>query len=257
MAMKDAEFERQAVLYAMGALSPQEARRFEAERKRRGARGERIERGIRQAIESAGGPGSIVPSERRALAAVTAPGPPPERPWGWIVATIALVLAGAGLLVWGLDERSRAEEEARAAALHLRTIDSLRSAGRAGAEEGAPRADEFAPLLAAPALVVVPLVGAAGVEGRLLAAPERGALLVASGLPPLPERGVYQLWRRTGEVTEAVAALGDAPRGFLFAVFSDGDFFAEGGGMLLVTGEAGPGAPFPSEPAVLAGPLPR
>ena len=58
--MSREEFERQAVLYAMGALTSQEAKRFEEERARRGAEGERLEQGVRKAIDHGDAPRGLV-----------------------------------------------------------------------------------------------------------------------------------------------------------------------------------------------------
>lgn len=244
--MSREEFERQAVLHAMGALTPEEARRFEAERARRGTEGESLARGVGQAIARE------TPSERAALAAVTA-GPARRAPLGWVLLSGLLLVGLAAVVVWGLGQRSRAEELAgRVGALDRAADSAAATAAAARAALAAqPPADDVAPLLAATDLVVVPLAGTGGAEGRILAG-AGGALLVASGLPALPEGGTYQLWRRTGAVTEPVAALGDAPAGYLLALFSDRAFL-EGAQTLLVSAEAGPGRVVPAEPAVLEG----
>lgn len=255
--MSDAEFERQAVLHAMGALGAKETARFEAERARRGAQGEQLEHGVREALERAGG-GSrgVALSEREALAAVTAPLQGP-RPWGWITAVAVLALASATAVVWGLSERSRAGREAEAARVNAGEADSLRVAldRMEAALPGWLRPGELAPFLAESALILVPLAGAGEAQGRVLASEDSGVLFVASGLAPLGS-GTYHLWRRAGQITESVAELGDAPQGFLFARFTDAGFL-EGAQSLLVTAEPGPGAVFPTQPAVLEGRLLR
>ena len=253
--MSREEFERQAVLYSMGSLGPEEARRFEEERSRRGLEGERLEHGVRQAIDRASGPGGMGPSEREALARVTARPPRSGAPWGWIALSLVLALAAGGAAAWALSERAGAagaRDELRAAE---RAADSLATAlaqARAAAASQ-PRAGDLAPLLAAPDLAIVPLTGPVA-AGRILGAEGWGAVLVAYQLPPLQGEGTYQLWRRAGQVTEAVAPLGNAAEGYLFAIFSDAEFLA-GAEAVVVTAEPAPGRAAPMEPPVLEGRL--
>jgi hypothetical protein len=249
--MSREEFERQAVLYAMGALAPEEARRFELERARRGGEGETLARGVGQAI----GQGGVTRSERAALAAVTT-APARRVPWPWFALSLVLLAAGIGVAVWGLEEHGRAERAATRAAGQQAARDSLdRVLERTQLElAGQPRAAELAPLLAAGDLAVVPLAGAGGAEGRIVAS-AGGALFVASGLPGLPAGGTYQLWRRAGALVEPVAALGDAPQDFLFALFTDAGFLT-GAQTLFVSAEAGPGATVPGGAPVLEGRVP-
>jgi hypothetical protein len=199
----------------------------------------------------------VTPGERAALAAVTAT-PSLRAPWMWVGLCLALLAVAGAALGWALDQRERASGATARAAELERRADSLAAAleqSRA-ALAGQPPGDQLAPLLAAADQVVVPLAGAQGAEGRILASEGRGAVLVASGLAALPDGGTYQLWRRTGAVTEPVAALGNAPRGFLLALFSDAAFL-DGAESVLVSAEPGPGRPFPTEPAILEGRPPR
>src|SRR5688572_12233940 len=249
--MSREEFERQAVLYAMGALSPEEARTFEVERTRRGSEGESLARGVGRAI----GP-PVTPSERASLAAVTAV-PARHAPWGWIALCVALLAVATAAGVWALAERSRSGALERRVERLGASADSLGQALEQSRETLAaqPRAAELAPLLGAPDLAVVPLAGPQGAQGGLLAAPGRGALLVATGLPVLPEGDTYQLWRRTGDLTEPIAALGNATSGFLFALFTDAGFLA-GAETVLVSGESLPVGSLPTQDAVLEGRVP-
>jgi len=249
--MSREEFERQAVLYAMGALSPEEARRFEMERARRGAEGESLDQGLRQAF----GPRSVTPVERMALAAVTTEHKR-RTPWPWIIVSVLFIAAGAGAVVFGLRERQRAESASSRARTLAATIDSLEiDNARMNLElRGRPRAEELAPLLASGEMVVIPLEGPIGNTGRIVMVPGGGAILVASGVTPLSEGATYQLWRTAAGVTQPVAPLGDARRGFLFSVLSSDDFL-QGAESVFVTAERAPGAVLPSDTTILQGRL--
>jgi hypothetical protein len=256
--MSREEFERQAVLYAMGALSPQEARRFEAERARRGVEGKKLEEGVRKAIDQAGGSSGLAPHERQALASVTARPVTAPSPAPWIALAIALAAACAGTVAWALGERSRAEEANALAAARARAIDSLGAAVERGeaALAATPLAEDLVALLAVPEFVVIELAGQGEAVGRILTTEGQGALLVARGLPVLADGGFYRLWRRTGEVTEPAVTLGNAPQGFILARFSDTSFLT-GAETLLVTAELDRDVLVPSEPAILEGRVPR
>ncbi len=249
--MSREEFERQAVLYAMGALSPEEARRFEMERARRGAEGESLDQGLRQAF----GPRSVTPVERMALAAVTSEHKR-RPPWPWIIVATLFIAAGAGAIVWGLGERRRAETASARVGTLDRTVDSLEiDLARMNLElRGRPRAEELAPLLASGDMVVIPLEGPVGNTGRIVMVPGGGAVLVASNITALAEGSTYQLWRTAAGVTQPVAPLGDARRGFLFSVLSDDDFL-QGAEAVFVTAEDAPGAVLPSDTTILQGRL--
>jgi hypothetical protein len=256
--MSREEFERQAVLYAMGALTAEEARRFEAERARRGVEGERLELGVRKAIDRAGGSRGLVPQEREALTAVTARPVGSPSPGPWIALAIAFAVASAGAVAWALSERSRAEEAAARNAASAREVAVLRSTVERSqaALARTPPVGDVVSLLAAPDLVIVPLAGSSGASGRILAVEGQGALFVAQGLPSLAAGGTYQLWRRRGEVTEPSVPLGNAPRGCLVSRFSDESFLI-GAETLIVTAEVDSAALVPREPAVHEGRSPR
>ncbi|HUP18789.1 MAG TPA: hypothetical protein VM778_02420 [Gemmatimonadota bacterium] len=248
----DKEFERLAVLHAMGALSPEESARFEATRAERGVGGEQLVQGVERALARRGGRAALA-GERADLAAVTATYPR-RRPWPWVVSAMLLSLALAGALAWGLAQRERAGDRAAERDAAFRRADSLAAAGAASETRAAalPRPENLAPLLASAGLVEAPLEGVADAEGRLLAGPA-GALLVAHRLPPLGQ-GVYRLWRMGGAGPEPVAVLGDAPLGFLFAVFPDPATF-DAGGRLAITAERDPDAALPAGPTLLEGTL--
>ncbi len=249
--LPDKEFERLAVLHAMGALSPEETARFEAARAERGQGGERLVEGVERALVRRGGAGAAMPVERADLAAVTGSWPR-SRPWAWIVLCLLFALAAAGGVLWALSERGRTDglraERDRAEG----RADSLAAVAAAAESDaaGLPDPSTLAPLLAAAELTESPLTGATDARGRILAGPG-GAILVARDLPALGE-GAYRLWRMEPAPVEPVATLGDAPQGFLFAVFSDAAFLAPGG-RWAITAEADADAPAPAGPILLEG----
>lgn len=253
--MNDREFERLAVLHAMGALSEEEAERFHAARQERGRGGDHLVQGVQRAFTGTrGGAAATVPTERADLAAVTSAPLPSERPRPWIALAILLALLLAGALGWALwlqSRRGAAEEERRAASRRADSL-ALRLTASEEALAGLPRTEELAPVLAATELVGVPLTGGGGAEGRIFLAGETGALLVARGLPALEEGAAYRLWRIGAAGAEPVATLGDAPHGFLFIVFSNAGFL-ENGDRLQVTAESDPESPGPSGPVLLEG----
>lgn len=246
--MSDKEFERLAVLHTMGALSPEEAERFRAEREARGQSGEQLVEGVEQAIRSTGTRVSGA-SERADLAAVTRPLPSRKR-GRWIAAVVVLALALVGALAWAIVLRDRNDTLAGERDLALQAVDSLgrEAATRDSALAGLPRPADLTPILGSPDLRVVDLAGEAGATGRLLASPN-GAILVARGLPF--EEETYRLWRVTARGPEPVAELGPAPQGFLFTVFSDDTFLEDATAVRVVP--AGQDATSPA----LEGPVPR
>lgn len=247
----DKEFERLAVLHAMGALSPPEAARFDAARAERGQGGERVVEGVERAFARRGGAGAAMPLERADLAAVTAPGPR-RPPWAWLALCLLFAFAAAGGILWGLSQRGQAaalqDERDRAIA----ATDSLAVLAAAGATAAAalPRPAALASLLAGDDLAVTELTSSAGARGRILAGPG-GAILAADGLPSLVTGG-YRLWRVEPGPPEPLAALGDAPQGFLFAIFSDA-FFLDAAARIAVTAEPDLEAPAPGGPTLLEG----
>ncbi len=255
--LPDKEFERLAVLHSMGALSDEEAERFQAERLARGASGERLVRGVERALQRGGPEASprAGPDERAALAAVTSRPLPPDRGRVWLVAAVLLAAIGVGAVAWALYARHEGDRTAAALRAAEARADSLATvvAHRESALAARPRIDELAPLLAAPDLTVTLLAGSdPSVSGRLLASDARGALLVASGLPALPEERVYRLWRQGRTGTEAITDLGRAPDGHLFARFSSTDFL-EGARALTIDAEDRAEGTTPGGPPVLQG----
>lgn len=251
--ISDKEFERLAVLHAMGALDEEETERFRQAREERGRRGDRLVRGVQHAFGGVGGP-PVAAGERADLAAVTGRPLRSRRPWAWILVSVLLALAFMGALGWGVWLQGRASDlgaDGRAAADRA---DSLAAAlaDRESALANRPAVSELAPLLAAPELAVVSLAGPGG-GGRLLATDD-GALLVARGLPPL-EEGAYVLWTVDAAGVERVAPLGRAPDGLLFARFSD-RLFLEGVSLIRLTAEADTEAGAPSGPVLLEGQVP-
>ncbi len=242
------EFERQAVLYAMGALSSEEARRFEVERARRGAEGESLDEGLRQAI----GPRKVTPVERMALAAVTAE-PRRRALWPWVLLSLVCLAAGAAAAYWGWTQRSGAAADAGRIAGLETSVDSLTGELERGRLElqGRPRPEELAPLLVDNEMAFTQLSGATGARGRIISVPGGPALLVATGVDPLPEGQTYRLWRRFAGVPQPVADVGDARRGFLFTYVSESDFL-NNAEALQVTAESSD-SQVPAGPVVLEG----
>lgn len=233
----DKEFERLAVLHAMGALSEEEATAFREAREERGQKGDRLVQGVERAFAGAkpGAPGGTVPTERADLAAVTGRPIDTSRRWPWVVALVVLGAVAIGAAAWALQLQSQLErtrtEGARAAAL----ADTLQAAvaERDTALASVPNVAELTPLLADPALVVVSLEGEGETTGRLLASPGgRGAILVVTGLPR--DGGPYRLVKEGPEGPEVVAELGIAPAGFLFSLFSTAGFVDEARVLRLV-----------------------
>jgi len=247
--MSREEFERQAVLYAMGALSPEEARHFEMERARRGAEGESLDQGLRQAI----GPRGVTPVERMALAAVTTEYKR-RTPWAWIVLSAVCLAAGGGAVFWGLRERARAETLAtQVAELGVRADSLDQELLRMQFDvEGRPRVEELVPIFVADNMEFLQLAGPTGNRGRLVYVPGGGAMFIAAGVEPLAEGATYQLWRSTAGVPQPVAPLGDARRGFLFSLLSD-TAFLNGADAVMVTAETSTGAVLPSDAVLLEG----
>lgn len=252
--MGDKEFERLAVLHAMGALSPDEVARFEAERAARGQGAERIVQGVERTLARPTGRAGALSVERADLAAVTARYPAGRRR-PWIALSLLLAIGLAGALAWGFwlnDRVGTLEGERDATAVRA---DSLAAAVAAGESLRAhqPRSEELTPLLSAADLVAAPLAGGTGAGGRILAG-AAGAILVAQGLPAL-DGGVYRLWRVGPAGPEPLATLGSAPYGFLFALFPDAAFL-ESGGRLVLTAEGDTEAAAPAGPTLLEGRLP-
>lgn len=253
MPISDKEFERLAVLHAMGALSEEEAQRFQLAREERGQQGEQLVRGVERSLGPAGaGAASTVPAERADLTGVTGRPLRSERPLGWIAAVAALTLALAAAIGYALSVRGgrtdlvTERETATARAESLAAVVATRDSALATI----PRAAEIAPVLAAPDAVVTPLSGPGG-SGRLLAA-DVGALFAARELPPLDTGGSYTLWRVGPAGVEPIAPLGRAPDGLLLAIFGDAAFL-EGAGAIRVTAETDPEAGRPRGPVMLEG----
>lgn len=249
--MSDKEFERLAVLHAVGALSEEEAGRFQVARAERGRRGERLVRGVQRALAGSGGT-STVPTERADLAAVTRRSrrAPLANGQGVVIAVLAVALAAA--LAWGAWLTGRGSGLGEDLAAAEARGDSLAAVAAARGEEMArqPKAAELAPILAASDLRVVPLAGPDGAEGRLLAAPGRGAILVARGLARDPDATV-RLWHVAFDGARPVATLGAAPRGFLFAILPETAFLDGARSLVLATGD--PPAPGEAPAALLEG----
>lgn len=247
------EFEERAILYALGVLNTADRAQFEAERQERGEEGERMVASARRAVARAGlGSGSTTgPAEREALAAVT------ERPLArdvspiWVAALVLAALLCVGTFAWGIHQRGRVAglESAREAAAGR--ADSLASllATRDSAAASQPGLDEILPVILAADAVFLPLEGVGGAQGRLVAG-SGGALLVASGLPSLPQGSVYRLWHQGEAAPREVGALGSAPAGVLLRLLPDGGLL-EGWGALIVTAEPATGSPLPTGGAVL------
>ena len=228
--MSDKEFERLAVLHAMGALGEEEAREFREAREERGQKGDRLVRGVERAFAGAkpGAPGGTVPTERADLAAVTGRPIDTPRKWPWVVAVVVLTLIAAGAAAWALQLRSQLDQARAEGVRTAARADTLRAAvaERDTAIASITDVTEIAPLLADPALVVVPLEGEGETAGRLLASPGgRGAILVVTGLPT--DGGPYRLVKVGPEGEEVVAELGIAPAGFLVSIFPSAGFVEE------------------------------
>jgi hypothetical protein len=250
--MSSKEFERLAVLHSMGALTPEEADRFRAERRARGEDGERLVKGAEDAVARVGaGSGTrSAPAERAALTEVTGRPLRRKRPRApWAVAVI-LLLGVAAAVAWALTLRDENLTLESRRAAEARTVDSLRSvlATRDSVAEARPAIGELAPALAADDLVAVELSGESDARGRLLATAEAGAILVAREVPPLPPGLEYRLWRSGPTGLDGVTGLGGAHDGFLFAVFSDVEFLLEATGVLITVEDVGEGTSPSSEP---------
>ncbi|MDX1624232.1 MAG: anti-sigma factor [Gemmatimonadota bacterium] len=254
--MSDKEFERLAVLHAMGALSEEEAKRFERAREERGRGGESLVRGVERTFGPTGaGAASTVPAERADLAGITGRPLRSERPWRWIAASVLLTLALIGAVAFALRERglhTEAEERREAATRRGDSLAALVTA-RDSALDARPRPAEIVPLVAASDLTTVSLSGPQG-SGRVLGS-DAGAILAAEGLPSLDPGGSYRLWSVGPEGPVPVASLGRAPEGRLLAIFGDAGFLA-GAGALRVTAETSPEAGEPTGPLMLQGEVP-
>lgn len=255
--LPDKEFERLAVLHAMGALSGEEAEKFREAREERGEQGDRLIEGVERAFSGTGpgAPAATVPTERADLAAVTGRPIDIPRRWPWVVAVAVLALAAAGAGAWALSLRSALDASRSAEAAAGARADALAAevARRDTALASIPDAAELSPILGAPDLLVVPLAGAGEPSGRLLAGPAgKGAILVVSGLPE--GGGPYRLLRRTADGDAPIAELGSAPAGFLFSVFPSGGFLEDARALALATPSADATAP---DSILLEGAVPR
>lgn len=236
--MSDKEFERLAVLHAMGALSEEETAAFREAREERGQKGDRLVQGVERAFAGAkpGTPTGTVPTERADLAAVTGRPIDTPRRWPWVVALVTLAAIAVGAAAWALQLQSELDETRAARARTAALADTLQAAvaERDTALASVPNVADLAPLLADPALVIVPLQGEGETTGRLLASlGGRGAILVVTGLSA--EGGPYRLVKEGPEGPEVVAELGIAPAGFLFSLFSTGGFVDDARTLRVVT----------------------
>lgn len=223
----DKEFERLAVLQAMGALSEEEAARFREAREERGQAGDRLVRGVERAFaeKGPGAPAGTAATERTDLAAVTGRPIDTPRRWPWVTAVVVLAALAVGAAAWALSLRSEIDRMRTRGARATARADTLRAAvaQRDTALATLPDPWELTPLLADPALLVVPMEGVGEATGRLLASPGGwGALLVVTGLPA--GGGPYRLTKEGPQGTEPVADLGIAPNGFLFTIFTGAGF---------------------------------
>lgn len=255
--MPDKEFERLAVLHAMGALSGEEAERFRAAREERGQAGERLVQGVERAFTGTGpgAPAATVPSERADLAAVTGRPIDAPRRWPWAVALVVLAAVAVGAIAWALSLRSELDRNRATATAATARVDALSAAvaERDTALAAIPDAAEMAPILADPDLLLVLLEGAGEASARLMAGPAgRGAILVATGLPE--GGGPWRLVRTDAEGTTPVAELGTAPSGFLFSVFPNAAFLEGARSVALVTPASDATAP---DSVALEGAVPR
>lgn len=254
--MSDKEFERLAVLHAMGALSEEDAALFREAREERGQAGDRLVRGVERAFAGTGpgAPAGTVPTERADLAAVTGRPIDAPRRWPWVTAVVALAALAVGAVAWALSLQSEIDRMRTRGVEATARADTLRAAvaERDTALASLPHPGELTPLLADPALVVVTMAGEAEAAGRLLASPGgRGALLVVTGLPA--GGGPYRLTRMGPQGTAPVADLGIAPNGFLFTLFTGAGFLDGAWRLRLVAPSDDPTAP---DVTILDGPVP-
>lgn len=207
------ELREQIELYAIGALTPAERRRFEAhladcEECRAELQSWRpIVGGIAQAIPEQDPPpglrarvlGAVGATEApRVAAAIRPPRPRAFAPW---LAAAALLIVAAGLAVHAATLRSRiADLEGRLAQAIARADASDRKV--ADAQRATTVAQSQIAVLTAPDLRRIDLAGqppAPQSSGRAFWSRSRGLVFTASNLPPLPGGRTYQLWVLTAE----------------------------------------------------------
>jgi hypothetical protein len=101
----------------------------------------------------------------------------------------------------------------------------------------------------------VPVVSRLPGSGASLELSKGSAALEAHGLPQLPAGSVYQVWvQKASDAPEPSSTLSPGAGGSATTTLPGG---VEGGDLVTVTRERGPGKPFPSARLVYAAQIPR
>jgi anti-sigma-K factor RskA len=174
-------------LYALGLLEPEEMAEVRA---LLNAKDPETTAGVARALEMTAAMAYLAPEEkpakqvrRRLMLAAGAP----ERGFGWRwVLGFAAATAVLGVVVWNIQQEVT-ERDKRIVALEQQL---------AGARTQLAQAEELYDFLRQPATVGVKFGDspAAPPRGQVFLNRERGVLLLASNLPPMPEGKIFEMW---------------------------------------------------------------
>jgi anti-sigma-K factor RskA len=249
--------------FVLGALDPEERRRFEAHARGCQACSDEV-RSLRRVADALARtvPQFSPPPELRARVLSSATGltlhdvrAPLSRPSrsGWLAMAAALILAvGAGGYALRLQSRvatleTRLDEaESRAAAAESATRVARRTADEAQTALG---------VLAAPDLVRIDLAGgkpAPSSSARAMWSRQRGMVFTATNLPPLPPGRVYQVWVVAGQTPISAGLVSLDASGGTMAYFATPPDIAPPTAVAVTLEPAG-GSPGPTSEMYLVG----
>ena len=258
-------FAESAAGYALGALSGDERRAFEAhlascaDCRRDVAEFARVTDALPQTLTPEPLPADL---RARVLTAVAGPRRVPDpavsrsrgstiRPWlGWLAAAASLAAVVAGALAYGQwrevadlrTELARAHEQGEALERQLAAL-----------QQSASQARQTAAVLGASDLARVELAGQAEAPiatGRVLWSQSQGLVFIATNLPPLPPGRVYQLWVVADKPLSAGVLVADSAG--QFSVVNASPVAAPPKAFALTVEPEG-GRPSPTGPMVLVG----
>ena len=255
--------------YALGVLSEQERRAFEAhlptcvECAREVGEFATVATGLALAVPQVDPPSAlrarvlnhVVSAESERVDPIPFPQPAPVRPSAlpaWLAAAAAIAAVALGLYSFNLRERiSRLEEDLRLANARAAGVERELQIARSGNNN----ARQIATVLDAPDVRTIDLLGqknAPAATGRAYWSPTRGLVFTASNLPAPSVGRQYQLWVIPQGGIPVSAGMLDLEGGGLTMALVDSSI-ASRVGTVAVTMEPVGGVPQPTGDPVLAG----